>query len=100
MPRAVGGLGKDAPFQERMAAAWAHAPQPVLLLLSGNDYTAREFGQAVASVPAWRGALQRKSLTQHDMPGADHTLSDPADSRHGEQLLLQWLKQELARDAP
>jgi exosortase A-associated hydrolase 1 len=98
--QALGGVGPDAPFQQRMAAAWAHTPQPLLLLLSGNDYTAREFGQAVASVPAWRGALQRKGLSQHDMPGADHTLSDPADSRQGEQLLLQWLKQELARHGP
>ncbi len=78
-------------FQERMAAGWAGFQLPVWLLLSEKDYTAREFCEAVASDPAWRGAFERPNLTRLDLAGADHTISDPALSRLAEQSLLAWL---------
>lgn len=85
-------LPDSTPFHQRMAVAWAAFPAPVFLLLSGQDYTAREFCEAVARQPAWQGAWQRPQLTRVDLERADHTLSDPRDSREAEAQLLRWLR--------
>lgn len=63
-------------FQDRMAIAWKTFDGPILLLLSGNDYTAKEFLEHVNSSPAWAGALQKGNLVLHHENGADHTLSE------------------------
>ena len=64
-----------APFYHRMAAAWLGFKRPVLLLLSGDDYTAREFSQHAASDPAWSGALSLPGVSRFELAGADHTFS-------------------------
>lgn len=66
----------QASFQDRMAAAWMAFDKPMLLLLSGDDYTAKEFEEHVGSSPPWAKAMLKSSLTRHVEPGADHTLSD------------------------
>ena len=38
--------------------------------------TAKEFQEHIASSAAWAGAMQKKTLIQHHVPGADHTLSE------------------------
>ena len=65
----------SAPFYHRMAAAWRGFKRPVLLLLSGDDYTAREFSQHAASDPAWSGALSLPGVSRFELAGADHTFS-------------------------
>jgi uncharacterized protein len=95
----VAGLGGTASpateaamtFQQRMARQWRRFDGHILLLLSGNDYTAREFEEAVDTDPAWRGAMQRDRLKRVDLPGADHTLSDAAGRLGCEAATLQWL---------
>lgn len=63
-------------FQDRMAAAWKSFDGPILLLLSGDDYTAKEFLEQVGSSPAWAKALLKQKLAQHHEPDADHTFSE------------------------
>jgi uncharacterized protein len=63
-------------FQDQMAVAWMSFSGPILLLLSGDDYTAKEFVEHARSNPQWVGALEKKALVQHWEPGADHTLSE------------------------
>ena len=63
------------PFQDRMAAAWHSFEGNMMLLLSGDDYTAKEFLEHVNSSPAWSRALLRKQLMQRMEPEADHTFS-------------------------
>lgn len=65
-----------ASYQDRMAQAWRLFDGPVLLLVSGDDYTAREFIDTTGSAPAWRGAMARPRLQRVDLPEADHTFSD------------------------
>jgi len=92
-PADLAGIpGPSLPFHERMAAAWAQFQAPILLLLSGDDQTAREFCVAVASTPAWRGALERPNVTRHDLPGADHTMSDAAAGAAADQKIVDWLR--------
>ncbi|MCB0791848.1 MAG: hydrolase 1, exosortase A system-associated [Burkholderiaceae bacterium] len=78
-------------FQGRMARAWQGFGGPILLLLSGQDYTAREFLDVAAADPTWHGALARTEVTRVDLAEADHTFSDNATARHAEQCTAQWL---------
>ena len=78
-------------FQQRMAAAWNDPTRRVLLLLSGNDFTAREFMDHASSDAAWRECLTRSNVVRHELPQADHTFSDPDDRRRVERLTLAWL---------
>lgn len=83
--------GDDRPYQARMAEAWAAFPGPLLLLTSGQDYTAKEFLDTAHGDAAWHGALERPGLTRHALAQADHTFSDPAASREAEALTCAWL---------
>lgn len=88
---APAAAGKPLGFQQRMARAWQAAPCPLLLVLSGNDLTAKEFTEAVAADPAWRGALSHRMLTRVDLPQADHTFSDAAAAAAVEEATARWL---------
>lgn len=90
--RATGAATDQKPYQERMAAAWQAFSGRLLLLLSGEDYTAREFVEFIGIDPAWSQALQSPRLARHDLAGADHTFSDTASRILVENLTLEWLK--------
>jgi hypothetical protein len=74
-----------------MARAWQAFDGPMLLLLSGDDYTAKEFVEHARMAPAWSGALGRNRLERWDVPGADHTFSDAASRNVVEQATVRWL---------
>ena len=79
-------------FQHRMARAWRQAPCPLLLVLSGEDLTAKEFTEALATDQAWRGALAHPQLTRVDLPDADHTFSNEAARSAVAKATLAWLQ--------
>jgi exosortase A-associated hydrolase 1 len=79
-------------YTARMAQAWSAFPGSILLVLSGRDYTAAEFLEACASDPGWAGALQRRGLTRHDAPQADHTFSSAAERAGLFTATLRWLE--------
>ncbi|MCR5866039.1 hydrolase 1, exosortase A system-associated [Aquincola sp. J276] len=82
--RRRGGVAAGpASYQDRMAQAWHRFGGPVLLLVSGDDYTAREFIDTTGSAPAWKGAMARPGLQRVDLPEADHTFSD---RRYGSEV--------------
>lgn len=80
------------PFQHRMAAAWDRFDGRILLLLSGEDYTAKEFLEYAGTDAVWKNALTHPGLVRHDLQGADHTFSK-AESRCAVEALT--LKQVL-----
>ena len=88
------------PFQQRMARAWADFHGPVLLLLSGNDYTAREFLEYARGDPIWRANLARRGMTRVDLDGADHTCSNDADRCRMETATVDWLNAAMPRCRP
>ncbi|WP_394788758.1 hydrolase 1, exosortase A system-associated [Rhodoferax sp.] len=84
------GLNK-LPFQQRMAKAWIDFEGGILLLLSGNDYTAKEFLEYAGTDSAWSEAFQHPKLERHDLAGADHTFSNTLTQASVENLTLAWL---------
>jgi exosortase A-associated hydrolase 1 len=85
--------GDRRSFQQRMADGWIATSAPIWLVLSGNDYTAKEFIAAWDSDPIWRAAHARPGVLRSDMEQADHTFSSSVDQRS----LDRWLRQALAR---
>ena len=85
-------------YTDRMARAWLATDFPLLLLLSANDLTAREFETVLHSDHSWRGCSLRVNLKRYDIDGADHTLSSPPARRQLETRCAAWL-QKLAADA-
>ena len=81
----------QAPFQTRMARAWRAFRGSLLLILSAEDYTAKEFLEYARADPAWSGALTQPNLRRHDLADADHTFSAAASSLAVEALTLAWL---------
>jgi uncharacterized protein len=78
-------------FVQRMADGWVAMQGPVWLVLSGRDYTAKEFEQAWNEDPAWQSARQRGATRRLDLGEADHTMSTAAHW----QLCIDWIVGEL-----
>ena len=78
-------------FQDRMAAALADFTRPVLLILSGRDYTAKEFLEYASSDRRWKGLIARDTVARADLTKADHTFSTAAWRQEVEALTLDWL---------
>ena len=96
-PADEGGTDQDSlaamPFQLQMAAAFKSFPGQLLLVLSGNDYTAKEFLDCAGADPQWRGSLQRPGLQRLDLPTADHTFSSAVWRTEVEQSIVLWMTQ-------
>lgn len=83
----TGALG----FQTRMARGWLSEKLPTLLLLSGNDYTAREFEEYAQLDPVWSELLGEPTIKRVDIRGADHTFSDPQHLQAAQRATAEWL---------
>jgi uncharacterized protein len=79
------------PFQSRMAQAWHAFGGSIWLILSGDDYTAKEFLEYLGREEPWRLALSHPRLERQDLPNADHTFSSASDRHHVESLTNGWL---------
>lgn len=79
-------------YTDRMALAWHQFRGHLLLILSGRDYTAKEFGEHVAMDPSWTNVWKHSRLERHSLPDADHTLSALQDSTQVERLTVKWLE--------
>jgi exosortase A-associated hydrolase 1 len=84
-------------FQDRMAAGLRAFSGPVLLLLSGQDLTAREFLEYAGNDPAWRGLLDEPRVSRSDFADADHTFSTASAREQAEARTLQWLQDFVAK---
>jgi uncharacterized protein len=82
----------NMPFQDKMQIAWESFQGSMLLILSGQDYTAKEFLEYARASPPWSSALQQTNVHRHDMKDADHTFSDLNHSCDVEQATVRWLE--------
>jgi uncharacterized protein len=78
-------------FQSRMARAFRDFKGRVMLILSGNDYTAKEFSEYIAADPSWSEVFNNPSLKRMTVPNADHTFSTAAWRADVAKGTLDWL---------
>ena len=97
-PRSGGVLRNEATFQELMARSASAFPGNMLLILSGNDYTAKEFVEEVATEPRWAQCMGRSATTRLDFATADHTFSAINAQQAMERAIVAWLDQQRQRD--
>jgi hypothetical protein len=81
----------EEPFQTKMAAAWMAFDGSILVVLSGDDYTAKEFLEYTSTSSPWQGVWDRPCLQRHDAPGADHTFSKMDQHNALEAVTGKWL---------
>jgi uncharacterized protein len=93
--RGTAGNSDSAAFQDRMADGLEAFAEPVLILLSGRDLTAKEFVEWARGSPRWRSLLDRTSVERRDIADADHTFSEVQWRTEAEQHTLHWLRRTL-----
>lgn len=81
-------------FQDRMARGLASFSGRVQLILSGDDYTAKEFLEYAANSQSWRNLLDGPNLTRIDISGADHTFSSAEWREAVASACIDWLKHD------
>ena len=88
-------------YTEQMADGLRAFRGPVLLVLSGDDYVAKEFlDRCRDGGAAWRGLLDRPGLRREDLPEADHTFSTAAWRARVEQLTAAFARGVAAGGSP
>lgn len=85
-------VDNELSFQEKMRCALAETELPALLILSGDDYTAKEFIEATQMDSAWQDVIAQKRLSVHKIAGADHTFSSGGMREQVEGITRQWLE--------
>ena len=90
-PASIVSGNHSQPFQTAMAKAWARFKGPMLLILSGDDYTAKEFLEYAAHDIAWTKSLKLSNLARRDLEDADHTFSNSVHRQQVELLCAEWL---------
>jgi exosortase A-associated hydrolase 1 len=86
-----GAPRRNEAFQERMLRAWTAFRGRTLIVLSGQDLTAREFAHLCAVDRRWTAALARPWVMCAEFADADHTFSSATEQRAVETATLQWL---------
>jgi exosortase A-associated hydrolase 1 len=76
----------------RMREALRDFSGRVLLLLSGDDLTAREFVDLYDRHKQWIAAAKRAQVSRHDLPKADHTFSRRSSLDRANALCADWLQ--------
>ena len=78
-------------FQQRMAQGWREFTKPILLILSGNDYTAKEFLQFAQDEAGWQDLLDLPNVRLTSLEDADHTFSSAQWRGEVAAITGQWL---------
>ena len=81
----------DADFLARMQSGASKFKGRVLLILSGDDLTAREFEQYCAGSASWQRWLSSATVQLVRLQDADHTFSRCADLESASSAICRWL---------
>jgi len=90
------GLGDppidDSDYLGRMQHGWERFQHPVLFILSGNDFTAREFEGWVNGDRERRRLFQGRQSEILTIENADHTFSNQVWRDRVAQATAEWLQ--------
>ena len=89
-----GGAGAPADLPSRMAAAIGGSRVPLLIVLSGRDYVAREFELVTQSHAAWSELFAAADVERLD--DADHTFSSRAFRDDVAARVARWIESRFA----
>jgi len=90
--RSAGGTGvHSGTFLERMQRAFASFPGRILVLISEQDLTAREFTDLCKDAEPWKRAVTRRGVAIHTLRGADHTFSSRRALDEAVAVSAAWL---------
>lgn len=76
---------------QRLASALEQFSGRMLIALSGNDLTAREFEHLCGSDDRWSRLMARPAVTKFDLPAANHTFSRSEWRSSIENATVDWL---------
>ncbi len=79
-------------FLARMKHGWAAFGGPVLLILSGDDFTAGEFRELCGSDRQWQELSAGVRVETHELAAANHTFSSAQWRQEVEQLTCLWVR--------
>jgi exosortase A-associated hydrolase 1/exosortase A-associated hydrolase 2 len=82
-------------FRANMARGLSRFEGPILLLLSGDDLTAREFIEYTSNAPEWAGLLNAERVQTVHLSKADHTFSRRAWKAQVEEETVSWINRRL-----
>jgi exosortase A-associated hydrolase 1 len=77
---------------DRMLDGYRRFNGKVLLILSGNDFTAKEFSDLAAASGQWRKLLADRRTQRRELPGANHTFSTQAWRQQVGDWTVEWVK--------
>jgi uncharacterized protein len=83
--------GRRGNLPQRMLAGLTRFRGRTLLILSGNDLTAKEFEGLLADDRGWSAWAARPTVERRDLAEADHTFSTAAWRAQVEDWTLAWL---------
>jgi exosortase A-associated hydrolase 1 len=92
--QAAGAAVTNVPFVEKMLEGLVGFPGRVLLLISEQDLTAKEFLDLCGVDSRWRRAVSRPDVTRVDLAGADHTFSTRTHLDAANSHCIGWLRDE------
>ena len=78
-------------FLMRMKQGWAAFDRPLLLILSGDDFTAGEFRELCRSDRQWQALSVDPRVETHELPLANHTFARAEWRQEVEQLSCAWV---------
>jgi exosortase A-associated hydrolase 1 len=81
----------NRPLPQRLFDAQTRCDGKTLLILSGQDLTAREYQDRVEETPPWRDWLSSQQVSVHHLEAADHTFSTRAWGDQVSSLTRDWI---------
>lgn len=81
-----------APLPERMFYGLSRFEGNVLLIISGNDFTAQEFSDMVKDSHKWQKLLASSRVHQFDLPEANHTFSERRWRHQVAARTMAWIE--------
>lgn len=89
----VFGARQAVPLIEDMLKGLRQFEGDSLVVLSGQDLTAREFAGLIDADARWRALVTNASLRVHHIEGADHTFSRRSWQEEVTKLTIDWVSQ-------
>ena len=92
LKRTSAGASPELPLREKMYYCWTKFTGNVLLIISGEDLTAKEFTDMVTSSAQWRTLLENSRVTTHNFPMANHTFARADWRNEVNSVSANWIK--------